>query len=156
MEYKDYYKVLGVERKASQDDIKRAYRKLARKYHPDVNKDAGAEDQFKELGEAYEVLPRKTRRLRRATTGSVGRTLSRPPTGARISTLRAPVVLMPERQAQAQEASATSSKTSLAVEASGLADFDRAADSKAGVKINTRAFRLTWKTPITAPPGRLP
>ncbi|WP_024460432.1 DnaJ C-terminal domain-containing protein [Marinimicrobium sp. LS-A18] len=56
MEYKDYYKTLGVERNASQDEIKRAYRKLARKYHPDVNKDAGAEDQFKELGEAYEVL----------------------------------------------------------------------------------------------------
>lgn len=56
MEYKDYYKVLGVERDASQDEIKRAYRKLARKYHPDVNQEAGAEDQFKELGEAYEVL----------------------------------------------------------------------------------------------------
>ena len=56
MEYKDYYHTLGVERDASQDDIKRAYRKLARKYHPDVNKDPGAEDQFKELGEAYEVL----------------------------------------------------------------------------------------------------
>ncbi|MDQ2075487.1 DnaJ C-terminal domain-containing protein [Marinimicrobium sp. ABcell2] len=56
MEYKDYYKTLGLERDATQDDVKRAYRKLARKYHPDVNKDADAEDKFKELGEAYEVL----------------------------------------------------------------------------------------------------
>ncbi len=56
MEYKDYYKILGVERNASQDDIKRAYRKLARTYHPDVNKEAGAEAKFKEAGEAYEVL----------------------------------------------------------------------------------------------------
>ncbi len=56
MEYKDYYKILGVERNASQDDIKRAYRKLARTYHPDVNKDASAEAKFKEAGEAYEVL----------------------------------------------------------------------------------------------------
>lgn len=56
MEYKDYYKTLGVERDASQDAIKRAYRKLARKLHPDINKDPGAEDKFKEVGEAYEVL----------------------------------------------------------------------------------------------------
>ena len=56
MEYKDYYKVLGVSRDAKQDEIKRAYRKLARKYHPDVNQETGAEDQFKELGEAYAVL----------------------------------------------------------------------------------------------------
>jgi len=56
MEYKDYYKTLGVERKASADEIKRAYRKLARKYHPDVSKEANATDKFKELGEAYEVL----------------------------------------------------------------------------------------------------
>jgi curved DNA-binding protein len=56
MEYKDYYKIMGLDKKASQDDIKRAYRKLARKYHPDVSKQADAEAKFKELGEAYEVL----------------------------------------------------------------------------------------------------
>lgn len=56
MDYRDYYKVMGVERDASQDEIKRAYRKLARKYHPDVNKAADAEARFKELGEAYAVL----------------------------------------------------------------------------------------------------
>src|SRR6187200_1467446 len=52
----DYYKVLGVDKKASQDDIKKAYRKLARKYHPDTNKEAGAEERFKEISEAYDVL----------------------------------------------------------------------------------------------------
>lgn len=56
MDYKDYYKVLGVARDASQDEIKRAYRKLARKYHPDVSKEANAEAKFKEVQEAYEVL----------------------------------------------------------------------------------------------------
>jgi len=56
MEYKDYYKILGVSREAGQDDIKRAYRKLAHKYHPDVSKEPDAERKFKEMKEAYEVL----------------------------------------------------------------------------------------------------
>jgi curved DNA-binding protein len=56
VEYKDYYKIMGVGREASADEIKRAYRKLARKYHPDVSKETNAEERFKEIGEAYEVL----------------------------------------------------------------------------------------------------
>jgi curved DNA-binding protein len=56
MDYKDYYKVMGVERGANADEIKRSYRKLARKYHPDVSKEKNAEDKFKEVQEAYEVL----------------------------------------------------------------------------------------------------
>src|SRR6185295_5303789 len=56
MKYKDYYGVMGVDRKASAEEIKNAYRKLARKYHPDVSKEPGAEEKFKEVGEAYETL----------------------------------------------------------------------------------------------------
>jgi curved DNA-binding protein len=56
VEYKDYYQIMGVGRDASADDIKRAYRKLARKFHPDVSKEKDAEARFKEVGEAYEVL----------------------------------------------------------------------------------------------------
>jgi len=56
MEYKDYYKILGVERGASQEEVHRAYKKLARKYHPDVSKEPDAEERFKEINEAHEVL----------------------------------------------------------------------------------------------------
>ena len=53
---RDYYEVLGVQRNASEDEIKKAFRRLARQYHPDVNKEKGAEERFKEIAEAYEVL----------------------------------------------------------------------------------------------------
>ncbi|OUL95681.1 DnaJ C-terminal domain-containing protein [Paraburkholderia hospita] len=56
MKYKDYYEILGLQRTATQDDVKRAYRKLARKYHPDVTKQSDGEERFKEVGEAYQVL----------------------------------------------------------------------------------------------------
>ena len=56
MKYKDYYAALGVKREASADEIKKAYRKLAQKHHPDVNKEAGAEEKFKEIAEAYATL----------------------------------------------------------------------------------------------------
>jgi curved DNA-binding protein len=64
VKYRDYYDILGVARTASQDEIRSAYRKLARQYHPDVNKAKDAEDKFKDLGEAYEVLgdPEKRRK----------------------------------------------------------------------------------------------
>ena len=68
MEFKDYYKVMGVARDATDAQIKQAYRKLARKYHPDVSKEKDAEARFKELGEAYEVL--KTPEKRAAVFGS--------------------------------------------------------------------------------------
>nr|AAI54233.1 Si:ch211-288g17.3 protein [Danio rerio] len=60
---KDYYSVLGIQKGASDDEIKKAYRKQALKYHPDKNKSAGAEEKFKEIAEAYDVLsdPKKMR-----------------------------------------------------------------------------------------------
>jgi curved DNA-binding protein len=73
MEFKDYYATLGVGKNATQEEIQRAYRKLARKYHPDVNKAAGAEEKFKEIGEAYEVLKDPEKRTKYDRYGAAWR-----------------------------------------------------------------------------------
>ncbi len=70
MQYKDYYEILGVKRGATESEIKSAYRKLARKYHPDVNKTKEAEAKFKDINEAYEVLGDKQKRQRYDSLGS--------------------------------------------------------------------------------------
>ena len=70
MKYKDYYEILGVSRDADAASIKSAYRKLARKYHPDVNKTKEAEEKFKDINEAYEVLSDKNKRQRYDSLGS--------------------------------------------------------------------------------------
>jgi len=82
MHYKDYYETLGVPRTATQDDIRKTYRKLARKYHPDVNKSAGAQAKFQDVAEAYEVLGDPDKRKKYDELGANwqnGQTFTPPP-----------------------------------------------------------------------------
>ena len=84
MKYKDYYAILGLQRGASEDEIKSAYRKLARKYHPDVSKETDAEEKFKEVAEAYQTLkdPEKRAAYDQLGTHQAGRGL---PPAARLA-----------------------------------------------------------------------
>ena len=70
MNNKDYYETLGVSKDASQDEIKSAFRKLAKQYHPDINKEPGAAEKFKEIGEAYSVLSDESKRKQYDQFGS--------------------------------------------------------------------------------------
>jgi DnaJ-class molecular chaperone len=80
--YKDYYKILGIERNASEKEIKQAYRKLARKYHPDVNPgDKSAEEKFKDISEAYEVLSDKEKRAKYDQFGQYWQAAGQPGAG---------------------------------------------------------------------------
>lgn len=72
MAKRDYYEVLGVSRDASKDEIKKAYRRLAKQYHPDLNKDGGSAEKFKEIAEAYEVLSDREKRAQYDRFGHVG------------------------------------------------------------------------------------
>ena len=101
MRYRDYYRIMGLERSASAEDIKQAYRRLARKYHPDVSKEADAEARFKEVGEAYEVLKDPARRAsydRLGASWKAGQEF-RPPRGWRRSshTIRRSPIVGPRR-----------------------------------------------------------
>ncbi len=85
MSYKDYYDVLGVSRTASSDEVQKAFRALARKHHPDVSKEAKAEEKFKEINEAYEVLKDAEKRALYDKYGAAWKAISegrQPPPGA--------------------------------------------------------------------------
>src|SRR5476651_1397691 len=77
MKYKDYYATLGVAKGASDEDIKKAYRKLARKYHPDVSKEANAKERFQEVAEAYDTLKDKEKRAAYDGLGNIDRSEER-------------------------------------------------------------------------------
>ena len=155
MRYKDYYQVMGVPRTASQDEIKRAYRKLARKYHPDVSKEKDAEEKFKELQEAHEVLKDPEKRAAYDQLGPDWRPGPGFPAAARLGQgLR---VLARRRPARAPASSATSSPSCSARAArSARAHRHRpraAADSRPPARTTSPASRSTSRTPSAAAPA---
>ena len=123
VKYRDYYEILGIKRAAGQDEVQRAYRKLARKYHPDVNKASNAEEKFKEINEAHEVLKDPEKRKMYDQLGPNWRSGQdfRPPRDGRPSLISARAGRPPGGvpMGRAREGSVISSKPCLAAGVSG-------------------------------------
>lgn len=149
MEFKDYYEIMEVARDATQDEIKRSYRKLARKYHPDVSKEADAEARFKELGEAYEVLKdaEKARLMINLVPAiKAGRNFVRRRTGTRVSNSAAGGPLGVMRRATAIFSHPCLARTFKAAERDALLRMPKA-------RIITPGCSSTWKILFRVQPG---
>ncbi|MFW5802480.1 MAG: DnaJ C-terminal domain-containing protein [Verrucomicrobiota bacterium] len=149
MEYKDYYKILGVDRNADADAIKKAYRKLARKYHPDVNKAPEAEAKFKEISEAYSVLSDPEKRKKYDNLGSDWQSAAgyRPPPGG-------------GRQYQYRSAGGPQSDFGFGG-ASGFSEFFQSLFGDMGASFNAREGGFAGGSPFgsgqtSRPPSRSP
>jgi curved DNA-binding protein len=160
VKFHDYYETLGVPRAATTDEIKKAYRKLARKYHPDVNpKDKSAEEKFKEISEAYEVLSDQEKRKRYDQLGAkwkAGADFTPPPgwtpwEGARVEYSDIGDIF----GAAGAGGFSISLKLSSGQGAAPRAALRAASHSRCAVATSKPRWRSAWKTPIAALRGRL-
>lgn len=151
MEFKDYYSILGVERGASEDEIRRSYRKLARKYHPDVSKESDAEARMRDVNEAYDVLRDKEKREaydNLAAGVSPGGASSRRRDGTRASSSTAV-----RRRAKRPSSASSSRRCSAAAAAAARRARATSRNSAPAATITTRPSRSTSKTLCRAPPA---
>ena len=162
--FRDYYEASGSPRGASTEDIRRAYRKLARKYHPDVNKDAGAEDRFKEISEAYEVLRDPEKRERYDRLGAelaAGQDVSGPASAGSRASAAAAFGDVRVRLRRRRRTSATSSTDSSAAARGGRGAggserlLTRGADQEAELELSLEEAARRWQAPdLARPDGR--
>lgn len=147
MDFIDYYKELGVKRDAAPEEIQRAYRKIARKYHPDVNKEAGAEDRFKRAAEAYEVLKDADKRKKYDVLGSAykngGASGPPPPGGQRPPQGYEDIFnFMNQQRARGQQAPTSLPRTLCrAAGLSGFSDFFEAIFGRGGSSPSGNPFQ---------------